>query len=357
MTDLFEGKYHPNEHEVRTRQRPLGPISDFVVEQLPIELEAIRGGKSTENLVREAYSLIQGMPSFDARIQDAHSRDLAGLDLKILEAAIAHSGAIPPDSLVLSVDAFAAKNNQPPAITYEEIILINPPADHRTFTRGEPGQSEADFYEGHRRIEAYLAQAINTVELGIQALTSGSEDVGTVGVAIGTRADYIEQVIHYMHAIGMKMPKEHFAEFRPYLGTHPIRQTKGPSGAFTARIPILELLLAGEHLPEEYMQYLENNKMYFPRSGRIQIDQARSMVEEGLTLTALSRRLGNPEALDGGIDLLGKSIRKFRGVHYKGVAHQVPGAISGHTRGTGGEIDPGTFLRERMKIRHTNYEK
>ena len=342
------------EKEAGISKRPLGVVSDFAVEQLPVELDAIRAGSQHANrLTNFVGVLVENLPyeRIDEVMKDPDMLDLAGLDLKMLDVAIAHSGGKPPERLVSLVDEFSRVTDQPAGITYEEIILVNPVQDRRAFTRGEVGATETAFYEGHRIIEGHFDRAICVVRGGIQKLTVGDGGIDEVAGNIRQTQEDLEAVISKTHAIGGQS-REHFSIFRKYLGTHPLRGTKGPSGAFTAGIPTLELLLAGEKLPEEYLQYLEENNIYFPRQGRKNMQDAKELVRNGLTLTSLAGHLGNPEVLEQSINGLSRLMRRFRGEHYKAVRNQIPQAISGKMAGTAGEQDPGTFLRGRMKIRH-----
>lgn len=355
MKDLFDRDYHPTEAEVRIKERPLGPLSDYVVEQLPYELEEVREGKRDSNRLTGCvdFPAYLSTDAFTYALGNNRLRDMAGLDLKILEAAVVHSGGTPPKRLILTVDMVAELTEQPAGITYEEIILINPPSDRRTFTQGEIGQSEADFYEGHRCIEGNLATAITGEREAITRLRqNGPAVVDEVVNLLGVTSANIAVVNEYMGVIGMRMPRTSFEVFRRYLTTHPTRGLKGPSGAFTAKIPILELFLAGEQLPADYHQYLADNRIYFPRNEREEIDEACRLAQNRFSLTAICQQIGRPAVLVQRLAEISGLIRDFRGRHYRGVKHQIPGAVSGKMAGTGGEVNPGVFLIDRMKIRH-----
>lgn len=336
--------------------RPLGEVSNFVVQELPLRLEGISSGEIiAENLSQNAADLIAGLssPLIYKTLAEPSARDLAGLDLKMLETAIVHSGGQPPKELTVLVDIFAEKSEQPKGITYEEIVLVNPKQERRLFTRGEVRQTENAFYEGHRIIEGHLDRAVVVLKNSVFALiANGKDGIVKVSKDLNRIREDLVVVIDKTHTIGTQNP-EHFGYFRKYLGGNPIRGTKGPSGAFTAGIPTIELFFAGEKLPQDYIDYLNNNMMYFPRQGRMDLKIAMSFTEKGLTITALADKLGNPEPLKQAIEELSHLIRAFRGVHYKTVKAQIPQAISGQIVGTGGEENPGTFLRGRMKIRHT----
>lgn len=372
--ELFDTRYHPMEVEKRYSSRPLGQVSDFVVVQMPQLLAGIQSGQndvesfanSVEDLIGQNESRVSQVLSLKPsnRYPHVQARDLAALDLKMLEAAIVHNGGNPPERLVELVDEFAPATNQPPGLTYEELIYINPRTDMRTFTTGDVGKSEYDFYVGHRMVEDQLAGTIRDVQEAGLLL----KEVGTKGIkeSVGllTKASaYFYGVIPYLKAMETRMPTQHFkveTGFRRYFSSRNRKgqELKGPSGAFTAGIPIIELHLAGENLPEDSHNYLTNNFQYFPRGGdgqvlgRVEINVATEAVNNGLTLTAIADRLGNPPELMNSITELSDLIREFRGYHFRLVKKQLPEAVRDQVAGSGGEKTPGTFLRERMKIRH-----
>lgn len=339
----------------RENIRPLGPVSNFVVNQLPVVLEEIRSGTgSAGDFTSSVDQLVSGLgkDTVNDAVSDVRVRDLAGLDLKMLDTAIARVGGVVPLRLQQLVDVFAQKSGQPTGITYEEIILVNPPTDRRLFTSGDVGKTEESFYETHRIIEGHLDTAIAATHGSIAELNiDGVAAVDNVVGQLASTQEDLMMIISGTHTLGIQS-KEHFAVFRYYLESHRTRGTKGPSGAFTAGIPTLELLLAGEQLPEEYRRYLKENNIYFPRKGRERLREARELIERRMTLTLVSQRLGNPSSLAEAINSLGDLMRRFRGEHYKTVRSQVPEALSGEVAGTDGEQDSGRFLRDRMQIRH-----
>lgn len=372
--ELFDARYHPMEVEKRYPSRPLGQVSDFVVVQMPQLLVGIQSGQndvegfanSVEDLIGQNESRVNQVLSLKPsnRYPHVQAKDLAALDLKMLEAAIVHNGGNPPERLVELVDEFAPATNQPPGLTYEELIYINPRTDMRTFTTGDVGKSEYDFYVAHRMAEDQLSGTIRDVqEAGIVL-----DGLGTKGlkesVGLLTKASaYFYGVIPYLKAMETRMPKAHFkveTGFRRYFNTRKRNglELKGPSGAFTAGIPIIELHLAGENLPAESYNYYANNFQYFPRGGdgealgRVEINVALEAVNTESTLTAISARLGNPPVLSKSLTELSDLIREFRGCHYRLVKEQLPEAVENQIAGSGGETNPGTFLRDRMKIRH-----
>lgn len=356
------------ETKQRVPQRPLGLVSNFVVEKLPLLVSSVDEGKHQSDALLIAIETILSsleadtvgsllsrasfqQESFAGRYPFDQQLDQAAFDLKILETVLVTYGLPVPDKLVSLVNQFSEATFQLPVITYEDLIYINPGSDPRTFTRGEVGDSEYNFYLSHLRIEQTLEAVIRQVEYAAfqlednhntnQALTELDRAIQIFGTALAE-----------LKTIGMDMPRNNFAVFRKFFNTHPTRGLKGPSGAFTAAVPVLDMLLGGENLDASYFDYLRDNEMYFPRSGRQKMADAYKKIENGKTLTALAASIENPQELVDRLQTISAQLRQFRGQHYKGVKHQIPGAVSGTVAGTGGEADPGKFLRQRMKMRH-----
>jgi hypothetical protein len=339
---------------IHVPNRPLGEVSDFVVEQMPARLAEIRAGRGDINSLVHDIELIVaelGQTTLDQTLADEQAQELAALDMKLMEAGIVHSDGIPPENLVTIVNAFANATDQLPSVTYEDLILINPSQDKRTFTCGRAGQSEADFYEAHRIIEIYMDDVLRRLRWAIYFLSKQGEiGVNKVCCQLKKSLEQFCIVIKYVDIIGVDMNKDDFNLFRRYFQTHPIRQIKGASGAFSASIPVADLLLGGENLAEDHLSYLHHNMPYFPRNGRKEINRALMMVQAGLTLNSLYRAVGKPEELGMILQELSHTVRVFRGKHYKAVEYQLPKVITGEEVGTGRET--GEFLHKRIGIRH-----
>lgn len=367
MRDLFTGK--AIEAGERIPQRPLGEFSTFVVEQMPLLIEGIRARSDKRQVLTDAaqkqfvnlpeikvnellgYAYgkgfgIGGKYPFDQRL------DLAAFDLKVLETALLHLKCEVPEGLSELVERFADATDQLPSITYEDLIYINPEHDPRTFTIGEVGESEFSFYQGHNQIERYLETVIRGIECAAYQLQENQDGTRAARELImGTQA--FVAVIENTRKIGLNMSMEHFSYFRMFFSKTSLRPNlNGPSGLYTAAIPIIEILLAGENLPEEPITFVKNNLVYFPRKGRLEINKAVEKMQRGETITAFAQKMEEPPMLMDAIEGLSKKIREFRGMHYKGVKHQIPAAVSGELAGSGGAANPGEFLRGRMKTKH-----
>lgn len=333
--------------------RPLGEVSNFVVEQLPQELSAIRERSAdVRGLVEKCEELLGNVSigSFDA--DPDLNLDLALLDLIFLESGIVHSGGVPGERLTRLVDELALKGGRIPALTYEDLVYVytNPLGqDPRTFTEGATGLSERDFYMGHWRVEREL----NSCVVRCRGIVKNETPWPEAEEALHEVSQRLEVVADHTKMLGMQMPREHFRAFRQYLNTHPLRGFKGPSGVFSATFPTLEILVAGDKLPKEYYEYYAENWQYLPRHERPLFEEARQLASEGRTLGQLVERV---PSLGDAVGAIGISIQKFRGTHYQAVRNQIPEVLNGQAAGTGGEQDVDGFLRKRMRIYHTAKE-
>lgn len=338
------------------KERLLGKMSDFVRESLPETLE-----KHPETLVSDCEKLLSELDPYVvacAAYSDPRTRSIASLDAKMIEAGIVHSGFIPPVELTKLVDRLSGE--APPVITYDELLLLNPVRDFRTFTRGEIRETEAMFYLEQRFIEECLERTIGKMRVAIDFLGSNTLDYDlstkrAVRALAGIESDLVP-AIEAVDGLG-SMPEGHFDVFRPYVNPHPLRNLKGPSGAFSARVQIVDLLLHGEEFPPEYITYFEENRQYFPKQGQLEIDDAVEQARKGDTLLSLWRNNGRSDSIKDRLVVIGKFLNNFRKVHYRSVAKQVPSIIRGDAPGTGGEMNSGKFLRERKKLAKFSIEE
>jgi hypothetical protein len=335
--------------------RPLAELSDYVMEQLPADLAGVRRQSlSLRRLEAKCLQLVRGLPggTLAAALADPRTADVAALDLKMLETAVVNSGGRVPTTLSKAVSVCAAETDQPAVLTYEDLIFINPQCDERVFSLGPVAKSESDFYQTHREIEKLLASAIEHANLARQELLSPDASIQAVVSQVTRARSDIDEAAVYVERVGREMNPDHFTVFRSYLVGNSHRGLKGPSGAFTAGIPTMDLLIGGENLDSSCHQYLSSNLPYFPRDGRVGIKTAQEIVARGESLNHLCEVRGNPQELRSALDALVKSVRRFRGHHYTAVRRQIPSALSGTLAGTGGEGDVDGFLKGRIATRH-----
>lgn len=139
----------------REKIRPLGALSDYVADQFSDDLNNVQGAPQ---LAQKIDRIISG-----CRFQVPKSElGVARLDVMMLEAGLRAHGAKCGSFLENLVRCFSNETGQKPILSYQDIILYNPPGDIRTFTDGACGKQEADFYIGHQMIESCLWRCHHT---------------------------------------------------------------------------------------------------------------------------------------------------------------------------------------------------
>lgn len=150
--------------------RPLGALSDFIVEELPERIAVIRAhakhhfqyalgapfGLSGDDGQGELSNTIERMISGRRFSIPGGQHDVARLDLMMVEAGLRAVGGVCGPALGNFIMDMAQQTGQKPILSYQDLILSNPQGDMRTFTNGAIGKQEADFYRGHVMIESCL---------------------------------------------------------------------------------------------------------------------------------------------------------------------------------------------------------
>ncbi len=170
MADIGQLFQTSNKAEPTQKIRPLGALSDYVVERFPADLIRFkafcdeRRGRPTralgidilqvrkDELTMGIEKLIVANP---IKFQESQL-GVARLDLMMLEAGLRAHGLECGLSLGFLIKCLSDKTRQQPILSYQDVILNNPPSDMRTFTNGACGKQEADFYRGHQMIESCL---------------------------------------------------------------------------------------------------------------------------------------------------------------------------------------------------------
>ena len=236
----------------------------------------------------------------------------------------------------------AGKTAEPDILTYRQIVMSNPPRDIRTFTNGTTGYIEASFYRAHQLIEGDL----HLVRLGLEDAGSFLQEGNTDAAikSLGKSAHSMDASVAKLGKMHMMSPED-FSAFRRYFTGH--SGLNGPSGLYSHGIPIMDLLLVGSMLPDEYSKGLIEGltKGYYPE--RKIIADALKRAQNNQSLIDFAERLKNP-TLFNEILALAKSVMRFRGAHYGVVKKQLPEAVNNEVTGTGGQDNPGTFLRGRV---------
>lgn len=327
---------------MRQPVRPLGALSDYCVNRLPANL--------AENKPKLILSQTETLAeSINLEVLKPEELAVARLDVLLLDRALAHHFEEPGDNLGILVERLSALTGLPPFLTYEDLILNNPQTDIRTFTGGEIGASEADFVRIHFMTEQSFGRVIGNIkQAGFLLQNNFPETAVTI---LDEAGENLDEASALTLTVGQNMPKTHYDEFRPYLLTHPLKGTKGPSGAFSNSIPMIELLLAGEKLTSSSLEYLYANLDYFPGKGKLLMETARQAFAGHSLRTVVLSRYDKHERLWETCKQLEEKIRFWRGTHRRGVETQLPEAMRKPLIGTSGEPDVSNFLNDRLKNR------
>lgn len=318
--------------------RPLGRLSDFVVDEMPILLacQPEQLGAAADHVVQTWLN--ESLLDHVVAIQDP----VAAIDVKMLELALIHSGNQVPERLAKAVEDLS--KNRTTALTYADIVERNPVFDRRTFTAGESRESESIFYHSHYKIEQHLKAIIAAARTILNQIKLDPQCDVRVPLS-ETELTHRLREIYSCTIDTIRINSDHFNTFRVYLASHPIRGTKGSSGAYSYRMPLLELLLR-KSVPDKFKDDLRTNAPYYEAAGWRQLDTALGGGE--LTLEkALS--MNDSPALREFVSTLQTFFDRWRQSHYNALKHHLPGSLSGEVVGTGGETDPDAFLRARME--------
>ncbi len=409
---LFPGNYNIESFQ-RAPNRPLPEISTFVVEKMPTFVRSIQTTKRNkrkyvpqiEEFALAAEEKIittcqqKSYAEIIASLVTPEAQELALFDLIILQSALTTVGKreaqpkktyrVLPSRMLTSLitDLSTAIDREVTTLTYADVIFTNPlDDDPRTFLplSTPEGREELDFYETHARIEksmrnvlgatvlvtdALLAEGVSQVPFAENMLRAvglmTSEEftkkmqrqkrVGSEQASRNNSTD-MDVVLSGMTRVGIYMDPDRFSAFRPFFNPYPDLPEQNPahfdgaSGKFSASFPTWELLLSGDNLPDSRHSFNSRNYRYFSTAERELINAAYKRVEKNKTLDGVCESIGDPQII---LDLLHGAdmmLKEFRIRHRKGVAKQIPGALSGQVAGTGGEQNISQFLDERRKF-------
>jgi hypothetical protein len=353
----FYGKRIPSVIDVTPRHplpsplRPLGPLSDFVVDELPHRLDAIRQQDSIGDrraLVEDLGNTLQPMISSALRLageapfwrSDAeHRRNLAALDLKLARWSLARYGG-PARMDVQSVeevlrDICLQTHQDPRVLTYQELFLINgrlPDKDMRTMRTGSARTTEVAYIRSHLPIEEATRSA-------------GSMVRDVIDMLIGSDVDDAIDVLKEAREVLRAAPKElqclrkyldvsshqkHFESIVEDLRVDPVDgQVAGPCGRSSLSIPTLDLLLAGRWMGSEWYRSISDQRPTMPVEDYALWGQSSMLARGGSSLRdLLQRRENNPQLVDAarGLSNLFYGLRR---THWQAAMANDPEIASG----------------------------
>jgi hypothetical protein len=208
-------------------------------------------------------------------------------------------------------------------MTYEDLIFVNPVETNPYVISPDPGvaSQEALFYASHKAIEDTLAEGIDALRLG-----EFNRVIETLQVAIKS-----------FGGMYRKLDPEAFKSFRPYfigINGHP-----GPSGLFTAAVPIIDLLgHGGSNIAEQERTRLLNDI----ETGLYPSHQSGILKE---LLLADDPQVDLPQTTQYTINML---LNRFRNVHTKTVEKFVPQALNAGAEGSGGTKNVSEYLESKV---------
>ncbi len=208
-------------------------------------------------------------------------------------------------------------------MTYEDLIFINPVETAPYAISPDPGvaEQEALFYVSHKAIEDTLAEAIGALQLGESDLVT----------------ETLQDAIKSFGGLYRKLDPAAFEAFRPYfvgINGHP-----GPSGLFTAAIPIIDLLGHG------------GSNITYEERARLLRD-----IETGLYPSHQSGTLkdllltDNPQVdlSTEAQEVISTMLNRFRNIHTKSVRKFVPQALNAGAEGSGGVKNVAEYLESKV---------
>lgn len=284
-------------HEAEPDILPLGAFSAFVLKEQPALLAKVRAGTIHASVIAQRQGeLLVGLGAdvVERAMRDPDMARLAVLDLSFAMSGAIFSGDTPPDEVQKLNANLAQATGMPPKMTFEKVVSINsrlPFSQMRAFTDGNVGDTERQFYYGHDLMDRKIQDTTDNAALSIDALrTKGNGRIGEVVDLLSRGASNMEEFAKYMKSF-MRMPREHFEEFRPYLSQYP-DGTRNASGAFIG-MPRLDIRLVG--LSPRYEQFLDEGMRYFPIHEQADIQEARGLARHGDYLVAQCERLEGEE--------------------------------------------------------------
>lgn len=208
-------------------------------------------------------------------------------------------------------------------MTYEDLIFVNPLDEGAYVISRDPAiaSQEALFYESHRSIEDTLGETI-------EAIRFSEFDVVTASLQAAGKK---------FGSLYRQLDPAAFAAFRPYF--RGINGFPGPSGLFTAAIPIIDLLSHGGS------NITEDERM------RIIADTERGLYpshQTGLLGSLLSDKdpqVDMPDPVRTSVKTL---LNRFRKVHTGSVRRFVPEALDAGAEGSGGVADVAGYLASKI---------
>lgn len=253
----------------------------------------------------------------------------------------------------------------PPTMTYSDVVFENG-KDGVMYVFSDDGaaDAEAEFYATHARIEDHLSEAVTQLAQidHTQRVSDGSYfdealPMSSSSMLAAVRPSNETSQRNQLDPVGAvraasdevmglyeSLNPDDFANFRQYfvgLNNYP-----GPSGLYTAAMPILDLLLhGGSNNTSQETQHIKVNlrRGLYPR------------FVKGYVCSRLLGMLITLEPADAVLPVdselraeMTSELDRFRRIHRASVKRFIPGAMEGITAGSGGVATVGAYLNSKM---------
>ncbi len=253
--------------------------------------------------------------------------------------------------------ALAKSLDEPATMTYEDVVIRNAScsdfAGMLYVLSDDPhiAAQEAEFYKSHKDIEISLGRAVSALFFmneNRHLYGRGFVRCGIFGGGLGTDEVTAPESLTYVNnkvrGLYRDLDPQSFNSFRPYfvgLNGYP-----GPSGLYSAAIPVLDLLVHGgiNIRPEER-------------------EQIRKNLEQGLypyPAYMLEELLGQENPMldmpDKNRAELTNELNAFRRIHRSSVKKFVPGAENGTADGSGGVANVPDYLDSKIIVQEKEKE-
>lgn len=322
--------------------RPLGKLSDFVAEQMSSLLMEEAASPNLDAMM--VSELIAQLPEELVNQACANPAlcDIASLDLKMIEQAIAHtSGIVPPKNLLALVNKVSSATKFLPMLSYEELVLVNPKEDLRTFTHGRIGEVEKKFYLSHYAIEQQLGAVLAQLHRVRNGLLGCADTYSDKSINMGEVETNLFASVKTLVDLNTTMDPEDFKTFRKFYMVTDHRGLEGPSGAHSGAIPEMEVLLFWNWLWPGRDKYIVSHYGYFPRENRESIRTAFRHP----SLVQLVECEGHRHSDIRNLMLaVAKFMVAFSGKHRGAVQRQLPDVLANKAPGTSVAEKSGDFL-------------
>lgn len=318
--------------------RPLGEISDFVIETLPVLINALAAEQNPEIKQGHALELAKSIEYLFSRIspvrleeiKNSSSLKVALLDCKMCAMALWHSGIYDlPKSFSYILQTLSDTYGYPIILTYEDIVLNNPIADMRTFfgSTDVVGKNEYLFYRSHQVIEDELSPVIELLRRTVDSAEIKTAEINDLWGRMKKCRIILKKLLID------ELQSGPFNKFRNYLDSTKFHS--GPSGAFTGSYPLIDLFWRGpDHIP------IDNREKYIEQSNYFPVHQREEIRELILNPKRNIRSLGRIKGPE--FEILFRVLKiemvNFRSLHLKAVEKHLPDVYSGKAKGTGGTL-------------------